>query len=47
MKYPDGLKHLLDEVCRIKNKVEWNDSKIFLNFILFIRSNKSQLEQSY
>jgi hypothetical protein len=44
-KYPDGLKHLLDEVCGIENKVEWNDGKIFLNFILFIRSNESQLEQ--
>jgi mevalonate kinase len=44
-KNPDGLKHLLDEVCGIENKVEWNYSKIFLNFILFIRSNESQLEQ--
>jgi hypothetical protein len=30
-KYPDGLKHLLDEVCGIENKVEWNDSNIFSN----------------
>jgi hypothetical protein len=47
MKYPDGLKHLLDDVCGIENKVENKDGKIFLNFILFIRKNESQLEQSY
>jgi hypothetical protein len=45
--FPVGLTNLLDEVCGIENKVEWNDGKIFLNFILFIRSNESQLEKIY
>jgi hypothetical protein len=34
-KFPVGLKHLLDEVCGIENKVEWNYSKIFSNLKFF------------